>query len=96
MRILLLLLALIASVVLPRAASAEDRPPVRPDARVTEPFLATQLPTLLSLSRLGVELISHAYAAECTREGETCSSNEQCCPGLECSGGPPATCVEEE
>jgi len=94
MRILLLLLALSASVVLPRAASAEDRPPVRPDARVTEPFLATQLPTLLS--RLGIELISRAYAAECTREGETCSSNEQCCPGLECSGGPPATCVEEE
>jgi len=34
MRILLLLLALSASVVLPRGASAEDRPPVRPDARV--------------------------------------------------------------
>ena len=96
MRILLVVLALTVSVVLPQPSSAEDPRPVRPDARVIEPVLATQLPTLLSLSRLGVELISHAYAAECTREGETCSSNEQCCPGLECSGGPPATCVEEE
>ena len=94
MRILLLLLALSASVVLPRAASAEDRPPVRPDARVTEPFLATQLPMLLRT--LGGRLIPSAHAAECTGEGETCTSNEQCCPGLECSGGPPATCVEED
>jgi hypothetical protein len=94
MRILLLLLALSVSVVLPRASSADDRPPVRPDARVTEPFLSSQLPGLFR--RLGVELIPSARAAECTREGETCASNEQCCPGLECSGGPPATCVEED
>ena len=92
MRILLLLLGLIVSVMLPRASSAEDRPPVRPDARATEPFLATQLPGLFRT--LGIALIPSARAAECTREGETCSSNEQCCPGLECSGGPPATCVE--
>jgi hypothetical protein len=94
MRILLLLLALSVSVVPPRASSADDRPPVRPDARVTEPFLASQLPGLFR--RLGVELIPSARAAECTREGETCTSNEQCCPGLECSGGPPATCAEED
>jgi hypothetical protein len=94
MRILLLLLALSVSVALPRASSAEDRPPVRPDARVTEPFLARQLPGLFRT--LGVELIPSARAAECTSEGETCTSNEQCCPGLECSGGPPATCVEED
>jgi hypothetical protein len=94
MRTLLLLFALIVSVVLPRASFAEDRPPVRPDARVTEPFFAKQLPGLFRT--LGLELIPSARAAECTREGETCKSNEQCCPGLECSGGPPATCVEEE
>jgi hypothetical protein len=52
------------------------------------------LPKLLRT--LGVDLIPGAHAAECTSEGETCTSNEQCCPGLECSGGPPATCVEEE
>ena len=94
MRILLLLLALSVSVALPRASSAEDRPPVRPDAGVTEPFLARQLPGLFRTLR--VELIPSAHAAECTSEGETCTSNEQCCPGLECSGGPPATCVEED
>ena len=94
MRILLLLLALSVSAALPRASSAEDRSPVRPDARVTEPFLARQLPGLFRT--FGVELIPSAHAAECTSEGETCTSNEQCCPGLECSGGPPATCVEED
>jgi hypothetical protein len=94
MRILLLLLALSVSVALPRASSAEDRPPVRPDARVTEPFRTRQLPGLFRA--LGIELIPSARAAECTSEGETCTSNEQCCPGLECSGGPPATCVEED
>jgi hypothetical protein len=94
MRILLVVLALTVSVALPRASSAEDRPPARPAERVSEPFLASQLPTLLRT--LGVELIPRAYAAECTSEGETCTSNEQCCPGLECSGGPPATCVEED
>jgi hypothetical protein len=94
MRILLVLLALTVSVVLPQASSAEDRPPARPAERVSEPFLMSQLPTLFRT--LGVQLIPRAYAAECTSEGETCTSNEQCCPGLECSGGPPATCVEED
>jgi hypothetical protein len=92
MRILLVVFAVIVSAVVPRTSSAEDRPP----ARLTEsgPFLARQLPNFFRT--LGVELIPSARAAECTREGETCTSKEQCCPGLECSGGPPATCVEED
>jgi hypothetical protein len=95
MRILLVVLALTMSIALPPTSSAaQDQPPVRPAARVAEPFLASQLPTLLRT--LGVELIPRAHAAECTAEGETCTSKEQCCPGLECSGGPPATCVEED
>ena len=94
MRILFVVLALTVSVALPRTSSAQDQPSVRPDARVTEPFLVNQLPTLFR--RLGVEVIPSAHAAECTSEGETCTSNEQCCPGLECTGGPPATCVEED
>jgi hypothetical protein len=94
MRILLVVLALTVSVGLPRASSADDRPTARLAERVGEPFLASQLPTLLRT--LGVELIPRAHAAECTAEGETCTSKEQCCPGLECSGGPPATCVEED
>jgi hypothetical protein len=94
MRTLLVVLALTVSVALPRASSAEDWPPARPAARVSEPFLVSRLPTLFRT--LVVQLIPSAHAAECTSEGETCSSNEQCCPGLECSGGPPATCVEED
>ena len=92
MRILLAILAVTLSVVVPRASSAEDRPP----ARLTEskPLLVRQLPNFFRT--LGIELIPSAHAAECTSEGETCTSNEQCCPGLECSGGPPATCVEED
>jgi hypothetical protein len=88
MRILLVLLAVTICVVLPRASSAEDRLPATLAEKVS------QLPKLLRT--LGVDLIPGAHAAECTSEGETCTSNEQCCPGLECSGGPPATCVEEE
>jgi hypothetical protein len=94
MRSLLVFLALTVSLVLPQASSAEDRSPARPAERVSEPVLVSQLPTLFR--SLGVELIPSAHAAECTREGKTCTSNEQCCPGLECSGGPPATCVEED
>ncbi len=92
MRILLVLLAVIVSVVVPRVSFAEDRPPAR--LTESEPFLVSQLPNLFRT--LGIELIPSAHAAECTSEGETCTSNEQCCPGLECSGGPPATCVEED
>jgi hypothetical protein len=57
-------------------------------------LLAARLPALLQ--QLGAVLISKAQAAECTPEGETCTSNEQCCPGLECTGGPPATCSTED
>ena len=94
MRILLVALALIASIALPRASSAGDRVPARPAQSVVKPSLASQLPRLVRA--LAVALIPSARAAECTTEGETCTSNEQCCPGLECSGGPPATCVEED
>lgn len=94
MRILFVVLALTVSAVLPRASSAEGRSAVRSAERVSQPSLVSQLPTLFRT--LGVELIPSARAAECTSEGETCTSNEQCCPGLECSGGPPATCVEED
>jgi hypothetical protein len=46
--------------------------------------------------QFNIRLISKAKAAECTEEGETCTSTEQCCAGLECSGGPPATCTPED
>ena len=94
MRVLLVALALTASIALPRASSAEDRVSAHPAQSVVQPSLASQVPRLVRA--LTVELIPSAHAAECTSEGETCTSNEQCCPGLECSGGPPATCVEED
>jgi hypothetical protein len=94
MRVLLVVLALAVLVALPQASSAEDRDPARPSGRIINPSPAHDLPALLRT--LGVVLIRNAHAAECTGEGETCTSNEQCCPGLECSGGPPATCVEED
>jgi len=94
MAALLIVLALTVFAGMPRAAAAEDRTPAGPAFMIAEPSLAGRLPTLFR--HLRVELISTAHAAECTREGETCSSNEQCCPGLECGGGPPATCEEED
>jgi hypothetical protein len=94
MRIVFLVLILGMCVALTRSSSAETRSPAHPRQSPVESSLASSLPSLLHV--LGIELISSARAAECTREGETCTSNEQCCPGLECSGGPPATCVDED
>jgi hypothetical protein len=94
MRILLVVLGLTASFALSQSCLAEDRSPLRSVPGVAGSSLASELPMLLH--KLGVELMPRAHAAECTSEGETCTSNEQCCPGLECSGGPPATCVEED
>jgi len=94
MRILLVVLALTASFTLSQSCLAEDRSPPRPLPGITGSSFASKLPILLH--KLAVELMPSAHAAECTSEGETCTSNEQCCPGLECSGGPPATCVEED
>ena len=48
------------------------------------------------LRQFGIELIPRGRAAECTEEGEACTSTEQCCAGLECSGGPPAVCTTED
>ena len=48
------------------------------------------------LQRLNLHLIAPAKAAECTEEGEACAANEDCCPGLVCGGGPPATCGAED
>ena len=94
MRNWLIALALAACAVAPQTAFAET-----PSSRQVRPaadhsLLADQLPALLQ--RFGAVLISRAQAAECTPEGEACTSNEQCCPGLECAGGPPATCSTED
>jgi hypothetical protein len=95
MRVLLAALALtVCAAALPRNTSAAEPAPLGLIEKTSRPSAAGHLLELLQ--RLGVGLISPAQAAECTREGETCTSNEQCCPGLECSGGPQATCATED
>jgi hypothetical protein len=91
---LLLALALTFCAVFPQAASTQDLAPPQSRETTDRSPLKAQRPELLQ--RLGVNLISKARAAECTAEGETCTSNEECCPGLECAGGPPATCSTED
>jgi hypothetical protein len=88
-------------LLLPTLALAMSFAPLQPSfaqaaaaPQAAHSHAATQPSGLLQ--RLGIGLIPKARAAECTREGETCTSNEQCCPGLECGGGPPATCLTEE
>ena len=87
-------LALLACAVVSQAASAEDSASVPPGEKTTGLSVRSQLPK--PLQGFGVNLISKAHAAECTEEGEICTSNEQCCPGLECTGGPPTTCTAED
>jgi hypothetical protein len=94
MRILVVAFAFLACAALPQSSSAEELTSVPSRERPTGPSAKSQLPKLLQ--GLGVNLISKAHAAECTEEGEICTSNEQCCSGLECTGGPPTTCTAED
>jgi hypothetical protein len=94
MRSLLVALAFAVGAVLPQSASAENPTPPQFRQTAEQSLVKVQLPELLQ--RLGISLIAKAQAAECTAEGETCTSDEQCCPGLECAGGPPATCLTED
>ena len=94
MRSLLGIIALAIWVVLPRASSAEELRQSQFRATAAGVSETSQLAGLLQ--RFGVTPIAKAQAAECTPEGEICTSNEQCCPGLECSGGPPQTCNTED
>lgn len=91
MRVQLVALVLLVGVALPEALSAEAPTSASPVERKTPQSVASQL-----LERLGINPFSKAHAAQCTEEGETCTSTEQCCPGLECIGGPPATCTPED
>jgi hypothetical protein len=83
MRNIMVVVTFVFCIALPQSVSATQRDSHR-----------TQLSELLQ--RFGIGLIAKARAAECLEEGETCASNEQCCAGLECSGGPPASCIPED
>jgi hypothetical protein len=94
MRTLLFCFFFLSFFVPLQASLAQNLPAAPPTGNVAGSGTASSWPELLN--SLGVNLFSKAHAAECTPEGETCTSNEQCCPGLECSGGPPMTCVQED
>jgi len=85
MRKFMVVLTLAIAIALPQLASATERNNARNQNQLSE-----------LLRQFGMSLAPMARAAECTEEGETCTSNEQCCAGLECSGGPPATCTPED
>jgi hypothetical protein len=93
MRGQLVALVLVVGVTLPMTSWAEDSP-FRPSEGARSHTAAHQLVGLLQM--LGFNPISKAHAAECTEEGENCTSTEQRCAGLECTGGPPATCIPED
>jgi hypothetical protein len=94
MRLQLVGFALLVGIILPTTASAKNRSLIPQAQEAPSQTVASELPGLLQ--RLGVNLIASAHAAECVQEGETCTSTEQCCSGLECAGGPPATCMPED
>jgi hypothetical protein len=74
-------------------AQADGPPPAQPTTLVTHIGpVGNQLRTLLR----SLDLIAKAHAAECKDEGELCKTNAECCPGLECSGDPQATCRAQE
>jgi hypothetical protein len=93
MRGQLVALVLVVGVTLPMTSWAEDSSPQLPQGARSH-TAAHQHAGLLQM--LGLNPIAKAHAAECTEEGENCTSTEQCCPGLECTGGPPATCMPED
>jgi hypothetical protein len=85
MRKLTVVLTLAVALALPQSVSATESNIARNQSQLSE-----------LLRQFGMSLAPMARAAECTEEGETCTSNEQCCAGLECSGNPPATCTPED
>jgi hypothetical protein len=90
MRSLIVGLALALGVAVPQCAADG---PAGPQSSPTLIRMAanSQLPALLK--RLEINPISKAVAAQCEEEGENCTSNAQCCSGLECIGAPHATCM---
>ena len=93
MRNPLVALAVVVCIALSQSAPAKELTSVEPaqNAVDSSPGNLSEL-----LHQFGIRVIPMARAAECTEEGETCTSTEQCCAGLECSGGPPATCTTED
>jgi hypothetical protein len=91
MRNRITIVALVACVTVPLSVAAEGLNP----PSTQSPRKATNLSDLFH--KLGLGLISKAQAQQqCRDESETCTSDAQCCPGLECVGGPPGSCREKD
>ena len=90
----LVVLAVVVYTALSVSVSATELTSAEPAPGAANSPLGNQISELLR--QFGIRLIPSARAAECTDEGETCTSTEQCCAGLECLGGPPATCTTED
>ena len=84
----------VAFVAIPQSVSAKEATSLRSAPTEAGTRHRDQLSELLH--QFGIGLIKKIKGAECAEEGETCTSAEQCCAGLECSGGPPATCTSED
>ena len=91
---LVVALVIVTCIALPQSASPKELTSIQPPANTANSSSRSQLSRLLY--QFGIGLIPRARAAECAEEGETCTSTEQCCAGLDCSGGPPATCTPED
>ena len=94
MRNLITTVALVTCLAVPLSVSAEGFNPTTTQS----PANVTNLSELSELfHKLGLGLISTAQAQQqCRDESETCTSDAQCCPGLECVGGPPGACREKD
>ena len=75
--------ALAAWVAVPLSVSAGGLSPATPQS----PKEKTGLSQLAELfQKFGINLTTKAQAQQCRDEGETYTSDEQCCPGLDCIG----------
>jgi len=91
MRNSVIALAVVACVALPQSICAKEAISLRPAPTEGATRFSDQSELL---HQFGIGLIKKVRAAESAEEGET--STEQCCAGLECSGGPPATFTAED
>lgn len=85
---------LLFAIAIPPLAWADSPTAAQPTVAPRRDASGVQLQTLLR--NLDLDLITKAYAAECKDEGELCKTNDECCPGLECSGDPQTTCRAQE
>jgi len=75
----LVAVTVVVCIVLSASLSAEQPTLIEPSHAASRLPFRIQISELLR--QLGIRLVPMARAAECTAEGETCKSTEQCCLG---------------